>query len=105
MSGESGPHALMRTHVETLFTLDAQGRLRSVNETGGTAAPRFFLGQTLEGNQCWFRHDLDGELVRALEALCLQEPIAHDIAAQSLRAGPFEALLAKHGAIENASTR
>ena len=71
--------ALMRTHVETLFTLDPVDRLLTVNEPGGAPAPRFFMGQTLAGNQWWFRDDLGVELVRALEAQCLLEPLTSDV--------------------------
>ena len=63
--------ALMRIQVETLFTHDARGRLLRVNEPGGQVAPRFFLGRTVEGNEWRFRHDVDDETVRALEALCV----------------------------------
>ncbi len=56
----------MRLHVETLFPLDASGRIVSV-KPDGSAAPRFFLGRTKEGNVWWFRQDLEGELLEALD--------------------------------------
>jgi RimJ/RimL family protein N-acetyltransferase len=59
---------LMRMHVEALFTRDAAGRLLRVNEPDGGDAPRFFLGRTAEGSDCWFRRDVDGRLARELEA-------------------------------------
>ena len=101
MDSARGALGLMRTQVATVFTFDAAGRMRSVNEPGGAAAPRFFMGQTPEGNQWWFRHDLELELVRALEALCLRTPVTHDMARPSLRADPYETLLAEHAPIEN----
>lgn len=53
----------MRCHVEALFTCDAAGKLVAVNESGGGPAPRFFLGRTADGSQCWFRNDLDESLI------------------------------------------
>ncbi len=69
MDGVMGNRELMRAHVAALFTSDAAGRLLAVNELDGAAAPRFFLGRTTEGVERWFRHDLAGDLVRALEAV------------------------------------
>ena len=91
----------MRTHVETLFTLDSLGRMRSVNTPGGTAAPRFFLGQTSEGNQCWLRYDLEDDVVRRLESLCEREPIHSDLRGKTGNSAPYEALLAQHALIES----
>jgi RimJ/RimL family protein N-acetyltransferase len=59
---------LMRIHVEALFTRDAAGRLLRVNEPRGEDAPRFFLGRTAEGSDCWFRWDVDPQLARELAA-------------------------------------
>ena len=59
---------LMRIHVEALFTRDAAGRLLCVNEPNGADAPRFFLGRTAEGSDCWFRRDVDDDLMRELAA-------------------------------------
>lgn len=65
----------MRLHVETLFTRDAEGRLLRVNEPGGKVAPRFLLGHTVEGNQCWFGPTLDPATRARLEA----HPAVHQI--------------------------
>ena len=62
------PRELMRLHVEALFTHDAARRMLHVNEPGGKNAPRFFIGQTADGAVIRFRHDVDGETKRALEA-------------------------------------
>ncbi len=104
MDSERQALGLMRTHVETEFTVDAEGRMRRVNESEGAAAPRFFIGQTHEGNRWWFRDDLDVELVRALEAQCLEEPVIRDVSRPSLRPGPYEALLAEQAPITNVWT-
>lgn len=66
----TSPRYLMRLHVAALFTLDQDGRLERVNDAGGAPAPRFFLGRTDEANEWWFRHDVNPDLVRDLEALC-----------------------------------
>ncbi len=54
---------LMRIHLETLFTQDDAGFFMTVNEPGGTEAPRFFLGRTADGNVWGVRHDVDTALV------------------------------------------
>lgn len=86
---------LMRIHVETLFTLDDAGRLLSVNEPRGVAAPRFFLGRTADGNAWWFRQDVGEVLANDLRALC--EPLASglELEADPDRAAPFLDRLAR----------
>jgi RimJ/RimL family protein N-acetyltransferase len=64
---------LLRMQIETLFTHDRDGRMLRVNEPGGKDAPRFFLGRSTQGNEWRFRRDLDDELRRGLEALCVAE--------------------------------
>ena len=94
----------MRTHVETGFTLDANGRLCSVNEPEGGRAPRFFLGQTLGGNQWWFRNDLEDDLVFALEALGSQERQVADLSSSTPNSEPYEEVLRVHAEIEHVWT-
>ncbi len=50
--------ALMRMHIEALFTHDTHGDLVRVNEPNGAVAPRFFLGRTHDGAMWRFRHDV-----------------------------------------------
>ncbi|MGH7560422.1 MAG: GNAT family N-acetyltransferase [Gemmatimonadales bacterium] len=69
----------MRLHVEALFTHDDAGRLLAVNEPGGAAAPRFFLGRTADGDAWWFRRDVGAALVSDLETLCEALPAGLDI--------------------------
>ncbi|HEX7122279.1 MAG TPA: GNAT family N-acetyltransferase [Gemmatimonadaceae bacterium] len=59
----------MRLHVAALFTFDKTERLEAVNDSGGAPAPRFFLGRTAEGDQCWFRHDVPDETVADIQAI------------------------------------
>jgi hypothetical protein len=61
---------LLAAHVDALFTQNTAGRLLAVNERGGGAAPRFFLGRTMNGWRSWFRHDEPDEIVRVLTAAC-----------------------------------
>ena len=86
---------LMRLHVEALFTRDDAGRLLVVNEPGGAAAPRFFLGRTVDGNLWWFRHDVGAALVNDVHALCESQPTGLDVAAGLGNAAPFIACLAR----------
>jgi RimJ/RimL family protein N-acetyltransferase len=85
----------MRLHVETLFTCDDVGRLVAVNEPGGAAAPRFFLGQTADGNGWWFRRDVDAGLASELDALCKSLPTARELDAGLGTAAPFLACLTR----------
>lgn len=74
-------HELMELHAGALFTHDRNMRLRTINEPwpGEAAAPRFFLGRTIEGTSiCRFRHDVSEELVRQLEDLRADEPKVKD---------------------------
>jgi hypothetical protein len=106
-NGAPGALALMRLHVEALFTHDAAGRLLRVNEPGGAPAPRFFLGRTAEGRVCRLRHDVDDALARALLAACRDAPgevphdATHDAAHDAPREEtPYEALLARAAPVE-----
>ena len=71
--GKMNDRELMRIHVEALFTRDAAGRLLRVNEPNGVEAPRFFLGRTAEGSDCWFRGDVDDDLARQLAAAAMAQ--------------------------------
>ncbi len=70
---------LMHIQIETLYRLDAHGRLLCVNEPGNPPAPRFFMGRTPHGNLWRFRHDLPAELVAELDRLCMAEPVGADL--------------------------
>ena len=85
----------MQLHVKALFTCDDAGRLVSVNEPGGNAAPRFFLGRTADGNAWWFRHDVDADLVSDLNALCESLPTAREFDAGLDTAAPLLACLTR----------
>jgi len=67
----------------------------AVNEPGGAAAPRFFLGRTADGNVWRFRHDVDEGLVNDLRALCESQPTGLDVEAGLESAAPFIACLSR----------
>ena len=73
------PIDLMAIQVETLFVLDAKGRLTAVNSDDGIPTPRFFFGSTEEGNLWRFRFDLPSDILEELERFCLQEPARADL--------------------------
>src|ERR1700693_94056 len=60
--------------VDALYRYDDHGRLISINQWDGGAAPRFFLMRMTGGTICRFLADLPGDLVSRLEALCGREP-------------------------------
>jgi RimJ/RimL family protein N-acetyltransferase len=91
---------LMRNHIEALFTHDADGRVVRVNEAGGKPAPRFFLGRTSQGNEWRFRHDVDPDLVRRLEAACMGETESDELLRPPYGATIYEDLLAQAAPIE-----
>jgi hypothetical protein len=73
---------LLDLEAEALFTYAPNRRLLKVNEPwdGTAAAPRVFLGRTVDGNLlCRYRHDLSGALVDALETLARDEVPAVEI--------------------------
>jgi hypothetical protein len=96
--------ALMRLHVEALFTHDASGRLLHVNEPGGKPAPRFFLGMTAEGCERWFRADVDDELVRDLGAACAGSHDLEELVSGPDGARPLVQLLACRAPVERVWT-
>lgn len=67
---------IMNIHVRALFTNNAESRLLSVNEPGGSTIPasRLFLGRTQSGSVWRFRADLPQSLIKKLDALCADEP-------------------------------
>jgi hypothetical protein len=91
----------MRIHIETLFTHDAGGRLVHVNEPIGKPAPRFFLGRTTEGNEWRFRHDVDGDLVREVEAVCMSEAVGDEFLLPPYGSTSYEGLLARAAPVHN----
>jgi hypothetical protein len=61
--------------LEALYRRDRRGRLVSVNEWNGGAAPRYHLMRTVGQSFGRYRADLADDLVGRLEAVRAQEPI------------------------------
>jgi hypothetical protein len=66
---------LAERRLDALYRRDQRGRLVSVNEWDGGAAPRFHLMRTTRKSFGQHRADLPDDLVARLEALLAQEPI------------------------------
>jgi hypothetical protein len=91
---------LMRLHVEALFTHDERGDLVVVNEPGGRAAPRLFIGLTLEGTVLRFRHDVADDLRTELKAeYDHAQPHMRDLASRAAQSR-YEAVLVRSGSVE-----
>jgi hypothetical protein len=86
----------MRLHVEALFTHDADGQMVSVHEPNGAPAPRFFVGTTRDGSLLRFRHDVDHDIRRELEA------VLDD--GSPLDPLPFETILARRAPVQRTWT-
>ncbi len=65
---------LAHKRVDALYRCDERGRLTSINQWDGGAAPQFFLMRTVGGMISRYRADLPEDLVHRLEALCVSEP-------------------------------
>lgn len=96
------PLDLLALQAEVLYTHDAAGRLLRVNEQDGDLAPRFFLGLTLAGNLWRCRHDLPPDLVRDLEHLAAEEPVAADLRDRPRNYDRIRALLGSHAPVTDA---
>jgi hypothetical protein len=95
---------LMRLHIEALFTHDAAGDLVRVNEPNGARAPRFFVGRTADDLVCRFRHDVDRDLRRELEAAIEDERLCDHGLESPMSASRFEAILARSAPIWRTET-
>ncbi len=95
--------ALMRAHVDALFTYDAAGRMLRVNDPEGKVAPRLYVGRTVHGVELRCRYDVDDELAQALAAVALSEPGEDALCVSPYGAARYEELLARHAPIERTS--
>lgn len=95
-----GERELMRIHIDALYRHDARGRMVRVNEPMGKAAPRFFLGRTTQGNERRFRHDLEPDLARELEALCGDEAYGDELLRPPYGATNYARVLARAAPVE-----
>jgi GNAT acetyltransferase len=91
---------LARKRVETIYRHDDHGRLTSINQWDGGAAPRFFLMRAVGGLICRFRADLPGDLVSRLEALCGTEPAGDLSGKLPARYAEYLELLSSHAPVD-----
>jgi GNAT superfamily N-acetyltransferase len=94
---------LMRLHVEALFTHDAKGRLLRGNEPSRAEAPRFFLGRTADGPLIRFRHDVDEDMRRELEAAANADAMNAAPLDSPANASSYEEILARSAPVRNTS--
>jgi RimJ/RimL family protein N-acetyltransferase len=91
---------LMEVQLNTLFVLDPEGRLQSVNEPGTPMAPRFFLGRTSAGRLWRVRYDLPAQVAHHLDQLCSAEPDQALLTSQPQQYHAIRGVLADHASIE-----
>src|SRR5687768_9655181 len=85
---------LIRVQVQTLYRLDASGRLLGPNEPQSSPPPRFFLGRTAHGNAWYFGAEMPAALAERLGVLAAAEPVGDDWRLEPRCAAAVRALLA-----------
>jgi hypothetical protein len=90
---------LVRLRFEALYRRDHRGRLVSVNEWNGGAAPRFHLMRTAKKTFGQYRADLADDLLECLEELRAREPIDRRQAKWSGLHSQYLKLLTLHGPV------
>jgi len=90
----------MQNRVAALFTHDEQGRIESINQWNGGAAPRFYLGRTPAGTIWHFRTDVPSELVDELQRLCQAEPWPDNPRQPPLFRDEYVRILSSHAPVE-----
>lgn len=85
----------MRLHIEALFTHDADGNLDCVNDTSRAAAPRLFVGRTVEGVVRRFRHDVDRALRRELDTALHEEHLENHTLDSPMDPSRYQAILGR----------
>lgn len=97
--GVSNQLDLVLRRVEALFRYDRRGRLVSINQWNGGAAPRFYLMRTADCVIRRFRSDLPDDLVSRLEDLCNQEPKGEPPGKLPAQYGQYLDLLSSHAPV------
>jgi hypothetical protein len=90
--------------LEALYRHDHRGRLVSVNEWNGGAAPRFHLKRTVKRHFGRYRADLADDLVERLEELRAREPIGRRQAKWPGLHSQYLKLLTLHGPVVRVCT-
>ncbi len=94
-------YQLMELGVDALFTHDADGSIRRINEPEGELAPRFFFGHTAEGSLWRFRYDLHPDTRRKLAALAAAEPGWPDLQSEPHNLEAFLAVLREEEEVQS----
>jgi len=71
---EPDPEELVSLHLESLYRVDPQGRLRAINDGGGLRPPRLVMVLAAGGHRWLVRDDLDPALVARLADVIALEP-------------------------------
>ena len=99
--GVSNQLDLVLKRVEALYRYDHRGRLLSINQWNGGAAPRFYLMRTADSVICRFRADLPDDLVSHLEDLCNQEPKGEPLGKLPAHYSKYLDLLSSHTPVDH----
>jgi RimJ/RimL family protein N-acetyltransferase len=91
---------LARRRMEAMYRSDRRGRLTSINQWDGGAAPRIHLMRTTAGVICRFRSDLPDALVSRLEELCNREPAGEPLGELPAHYDRYLDLLSSHAPVE-----
>jgi RimJ/RimL family protein N-acetyltransferase len=94
----------MQYHVEALYTHDDDRQLVAVNEPNGAPAPRFFLGRTIDGPVCRFRHDVAPDLRQELEAAVAKELVRGDGVDSPIDPAHYERIIGRHASVQRTWT-
>ena len=93
-------HDLALIRVKALYRYDDHGRLTSINQWNGGAAPRFYLMRMVDSVICRFRADLPDDLVSRLEVLCSREPAGDLSAKLPAQHAKYLELLSSHDPVD-----
>jgi hypothetical protein len=86
--------------VDALYRCDDRGRMTSISQWYGGAAPRFFLMRTVGGTISRFRADLPDDLVSRLEALCIGESAGDLTGKLPVHHADYLELLSSHAPVD-----
>ena len=87
------PLATPELHKETLFQLDANGRIAGTREPGSARGPLFWLARGRDGCAWAVRCDVPDEIAGKLASLAADEPPATDLRAPPRHADRYRALV------------
>ena len=98
---------LMTLNADVCFTYNGEGRMLQTNEpvpSARRAAPRVFIGRTIQGTILRFGATVPGEIAHQIQTIVDQEPSATDLEAPLALTGRLEQALGHHAPVENRSS-